>query len=142
MRFTDRSIAALKPKAERYEVWEDGCTGMGCRVSPKGRKSWVYMYRFNGKARRMGLGTYPAIGLAKARVMHAGAREILAKGADPGAHQTERKRAEPNAETVLDLADAYLEAWAAHLEGILSGKPRAENAVILAMAGAMAGDAR
>ncbi len=112
MRFTDRSIAALKSKAERYEVWEDGRTGLGCRVSPKGRKSWVYMYRFNGKARRMGLGTYPAIGLAKARVMHAGAKEMLAKGADPGAHQTERKRAERSAETVFDLADEYLEKWA------------------------------
>ena len=115
MRFTDRSMAALKPKAERYEVWEDGRTGMGCRVSPKGRKSWVYMYRFNGKARRMGLGSYPAIGLAKARVMHAGAKEILAKGADPGADQTERKRAarnraERNPETVFDLADEYLGA--------------------------------
>ncbi len=47
---------------------EDGRTGLGCRISPKGRKSWVYMYRFGGKARRMGLGTYPVIGLAKARV--------------------------------------------------------------------------
>ena len=112
MRFTDRSIAALKPKAERYEVWEDGRTGLGCRVSPKGRKSWVYMYRFNGKARRMGLGTYPDIGLAKARVNHAGAKEMLAEGADPGAHQTEHKRAERNAETVADLAEEYLEKWA------------------------------
>ncbi|MCZ6858995.1 MAG: integrase arm-type DNA-binding domain-containing protein, partial [Alphaproteobacteria bacterium] len=112
MRFTDRGIAAIKPKAERYEVWEDGRTGLGVRVSPKGRKSWVYMYRFNGKARRMGIGTYPAIGLAKARVMHAGAKEILAKGADPGTQQTERKRAERSAETVFDLADEYLEKWA------------------------------
>ena len=112
MRFTDRSIAALKSKAERYEKWEDGRTGLGVRVSPKGRKSWVYMFRFNGKARRMGLGTYPAIGLAKARVMHAGAKEMLAKGSDPGAHQTERKLAERSAETVLDLAEEYLEKWA------------------------------
>ncbi len=112
MRFTDRSIAALKPKAARYEVWEDGRTGLGCRVSPKGRKSWVYMYRFNGKARRMGLGTYPVIGLAKARVMHAGAKEMLTKGTDPGTQQTEHKRAERSAETVDDLAEEYLEKWA------------------------------
>ncbi len=52
MRFTDRSIAALKPKAKLYEVWEDGRTGLGVRMSPKGRKSWNYMYRFDGKARR------------------------------------------------------------------------------------------
>ncbi len=51
MRFTDKGIAALKPKAERYEVWEDGKTGLGVRVSTRGRKSWIYMYRFDGRAR-------------------------------------------------------------------------------------------
>ena len=61
MRFTDRSIAALKPKAALYEVWEDGRTGLGVRMSPTGRKSWNFMYRFGGKARRMTLGTYPTI---------------------------------------------------------------------------------
>ena len=54
MRFTDRSINALKPEAERYTVWEDGRTGLGVRISPRGRKSWIYMYRFQGKARPEG----------------------------------------------------------------------------------------
>ena len=112
MRFTDRSIAALKPRAERYEVWEDGRTGLGTRVSPKGRRSFVYMYRFNGKARRMGLGTYPLISLASARVKHSSAKEQLSKGIDPGAQQIERRRAERNAETVADLIEEYLEKWA------------------------------
>ncbi len=80
MKFTDKGIAALKAKAERYEVWEDGRTGLGVRVSPKGRKSWVYMYRFDGKARRMGFSTYPAVGLANARVKHAKAKVLLEKG--------------------------------------------------------------
>jgi integrase len=112
MRFTDKGIAALKPKAERYEVWEDGRTGLGVRVSPKGRESWVYMYRFDGKARRMGLGTYPLISLASARVKHSSAKEALSKGIDPGAQQVEQKHAERNAETVADLIDEYLEKWA------------------------------
>ena len=112
MRYTDKGIAALKPKAERYEVWEDGRTGLGVRVSPKGRKSWVYMYRFNGTLRRMGFGTYPAVGLASARVKHANAKELLTKGTDPGAQQIERKRAERDAETVSDIAEEYLEKWA------------------------------
>ncbi len=93
MRFTDKGIAALKPKSERYEVWEDGRTGLGVRMSPKGRKSWNYMYRFNGKARRMTLGTYPAVSLASARVKHASAKELLAKGTDPGALHVEKRRA-------------------------------------------------
>ena len=112
MRFTDRSIAALKLKAERYEVWEDGRTGLGVRVSPAGRKSWIYMYRFEGKARRMTLGTYPVLGLANARVKHAQAKETLEKGDDPGALHVETRRAERQAETVNDLVDEYLEKWA------------------------------
>ena len=104
MKLTVRGLDALKPKAERYEVWEDGRTGLGVRVSPAGRKSWVFMYRFRGKARRMSLGTYPAIGLASARVKHAKAKELLTKGDDPGALHIEKRRAERTAETVNDLA--------------------------------------
>ena len=112
MKFTDRSIAALKPGTARYEKWEDGRAGLGVRVSPKGRKSWIYMYRFGGKARRMGLGTYPVVGLASAHVKHAQAKELLNKGIDPGAQQIERKRVERDAQTVNDLAEEYLEKWA------------------------------
>jgi hypothetical protein len=112
MRFTDKTITALKPKAERYEAWEGGRTGFGVRISPKGRKSWIYMYRFGGKARRMGLGTYPAISLASAHVKHARAKELLEKGTDPGEQQVERKRAALAAATVADLIEEYLEKWA------------------------------
>ncbi len=112
MRFTDRSIAALKPKTKIYEIWEDGRTGLGVRLSPKGRKSWNYMFRFDGKARRLTLGTYPAMSLASARVKHANAKELLAKGTDPAARQLEHKRAERDAETVNDIAEEYLEKWA------------------------------
>ena len=59
MKFTDAKVRNLKPKSERYEVWEDGRTGLGVRVSPSGRKTWVYMYRFDGLARRMTFGVYP-----------------------------------------------------------------------------------
>ncbi len=94
MRFTDRSVAALKPKSTIYEAWEDGRTGLGVRLSPKGRKSWNDMYRFEGKARRLTLGTYPAMSLASARVKHANAKELLAKGTDPGALHVEKRRSE------------------------------------------------
>ena len=112
MRFTDKGIAALKAKAERYEMWESNRTGLGVRVSPAGRKSWVYMYRFDGRPRRMTFGTYPAMGLAKARIKHAQAKEQLEKGTDPGTLHVEQRRAERQAETVQDLANEYLEKWA------------------------------
>ncbi len=84
MKFTSKGIAALKPKAERYEVWETGRTGFGLRVTPKGRKSFVYMYRFGGKARRLTLGSFPAVSLAGAHVKHTQAKEVLEKGDAPG----------------------------------------------------------
>ena len=112
MRFTDRGIQALKPKAERYEVWEDGRTGLGVRVAPSGRKSFVYMYRFDGKPRRMTLGAYPKIGLADARVLHAKAKQQRERGIDPGAAHIEKRRAERDAETVRELVEEYLEKHA------------------------------
>ena len=111
MRFTDKGIAALKPKAERYEAWEDGRTGFGVRVSPAGRKSWVFMYRFEGTPRRMTFGTYPQRGLADARVDLAIAKQKLKAGTDPGAELTAKRKSDREAPTVSDLVEEYLEKW-------------------------------
>jgi len=108
MRFTDKGIAALKPKAERYEVWEAGKTSLGVRVSTRGRKSWIYMYRFGGRARRMTIGTYPPLTLANARVLQAKAKESKEEGEDPGLAHIAKRRAERQAHTVADLVEEYL----------------------------------
>jgi integrase len=108
MRFTDKGIAALKPKADRYEVWEDGRNGFGVRVAPSGRRSWLYMYRFGGKARRMTLGPYPAVTLASARMKFAAAKHKRDHGEDPGALAKSEKLADRNASTVRQLIDEYL----------------------------------
>ena len=110
MKLTDRSVAALKPKAHRYEVW-DG-QGFGVRVTPRGVKSWIWLYRYNGKPRRMTLGNYTALGLADARLRLAEARRVLDTGRDPGAIIVQEKLAERQAETVAELAEWYLEGWA------------------------------
>jgi integrase len=116
MRFTDKGIAALKPKADRYEVWEDGRSGFGVRVAPSGRRSWLYMYRFGGKARRMTLGAYP-VGLASARVMFAEAKRKLDHGEDPGALAKSERLADRSASTVRQLIDEYLERAAKDRKG-------------------------
>lgn len=110
MKFTDKAIAALKPKAERYEVWEGN--GFGCRVTPRSVKSWVWLYRFQGKPRRMTFGTYPAMSLATARVKLAEAKKALTEDKDPGASQVVARQAERAAETVAELAADYLKKHA------------------------------
>lgn len=112
MRFTDRRIQALKPRAERYEVFEDGRPGFGLRVSPSCRKSFVYLFRHEGRPRRMTLGTYPALSLHDAHVKHAEAEALVKKGQDPGALLVETRRAERHAETVAELIDEYLDKYA------------------------------
>ncbi len=109
MRFTDKSIQALKPKAERYEAWEDGKTGLGVRVSHRGRKTWVFMYRYDGRARRMTLGTYPEKSLADARLKWGQAKKALDLGKDPGVEQVAENKAEREAETISQLIDIYMQ---------------------------------
>src|SRR5215472_10940201 len=130
MRFTDKGIAALRPKGDRYEAWEDGRSGFGVRVAPSGRKSWLYMYRFDGKARRMTLGAYPAIPLATARVKFAEAKRKLDHGEDPGALAKAEKVADRGANTVRQLVDEYLARSAKGLDSYREIKRILERDVV------------
>ena len=116
MRMTDVGIRKLKPKTQRYEVWEDGRTGLGVRVSPKNRKTFVYMYWRKGKARRMTLGIYGKgpnkMSLVDANIKHAQAMKALDEGRDPANETVEANIAERGAETVTELVEEYLEKWA------------------------------
>jgi integrase len=110
MKLTDMLLRNLKPQNQRYLVWADH--GLGVRVSPKGRKSFVYMYRFEGRSRFLTLGDYPRMTLAKAHIEHAEAMKKLEQGIDPGAVAVTERRENREAPTVSDLAIEYLEKWA------------------------------
>ena len=112
MKFTDKSIKALKPKSDRYEAWEDNGKGFGIRVSPTGMKSWIFLYRFEGLNRRMTFGRYPAMTLAEAHTLHAKAREQLIKGIDPGELLTRANIEHRGSPTVAQLVNEYIEKWA------------------------------
>lgn len=112
MKFTDAGVRALKAEAERYIAWADGAPGFGLRVSPKGRKSWIYMYRFDGRSRMMTLGVFPAVGLADARIAYGNAVKALEGGTDPGADVVAENKADREAMTVADLIDLYVAKWA------------------------------
>lgn len=112
MKFTDRQIKNLKPRAERYEVFEN--KGFGIRVAPSGRKTFIYFYRMprESKKRRLTIGVYPAVALAEAHSKYAAAREMVASGIDPGAKALTEKKEESSAPTIAALANEYLEKWA------------------------------
>ena len=112
MKFTTRSIEALRTKAERYEKWEDNGKGFGIRVSIAGKKSWIYLYRYNGTPRRMTLGEFPKMGLAEAHEAHATARKQLDKGIDPGLVKQQQEADYRDADSVAELAHQYIEKYA------------------------------
>jgi integrase len=109
-KLTDSRITALKRRSARYEVW-DG-EGFGVRVTPHGSKSFVWVYHFEGRPRRMTFGTYPQMTLADARVALSNARKALERGEDPGKRAVEGRQAERDAPTVDELCAEYLERHA------------------------------
>jgi integrase len=60
----------------------------------------------------MTVGSYPQMGLADAHVKLADAKRQLAQGIDPGEIEVRNRKAEGAAETVAEVAEAYLEKWA------------------------------
>jgi integrase len=73
--------------------------GLYFQVRDAERRSWLLRYRFNGKARAMGLGEYPLIGLADARDKAETARRLLKAGIDP-IDQKHATRAQAKADAV------------------------------------------
>jgi integrase len=108
LKFKVRSLDALKPPAKRTDYWDENLPGFGLRLSPSGGRTWIAVYRHQGRLRRYTIGTDPPLTLADAS---AKAREVLrlaALGHDPaGVKQSERL-----ASTVAELVDVYLERHA------------------------------
>lgn len=72
----------------------------------------MWLYRYQGKARRVTLGTYPQTSLAEAHAKQAQAEKKLEAGIDPGAEQISLQEAQRLAPTVPALAYEYLERHA------------------------------
>ena len=102
--------AARLADGEREKLVADG-TGLFLYVRPSG-KSWLFVFTFDGKRKKMALGAFPAVTLADARERAAEARALVAKGLDPVA---QRDAPPASQKTLGDLIDAYL--------GTLTGKP-------------------
>ena len=112
MKFTDKGIQSLKPKPERYEIWEDGKKGFGIRVTPKGGKSFIWMYRFDGKSKRLTLGQYPETSLYDAGRLLAEARDKLNQDIDPGAEVVQQRQEHRQAPLIDDVIKEYIERHA------------------------------
>ena len=107
----DRQIQAAKPKDKDY-VLTDG-NGLQLRMRSNGSKLWNFNYRhpITKKRVNMGLGTYPALSLAKARRLTLDARELLATGIDPKAHRADslNKARSATEHTLINVCTEWFE---------------------------------
>jgi integrase len=119
IRLTQRAVESLKPpKAGRIEYWDSYLPGFGLRVAESGRKTWVAMYRVQGKLVRETVGTtalIPNVAAARNR-----ARESMQKarsGKNPVRERREREiaakaEAEKLPAVFREVAERYLERYA------------------------------
>jgi hypothetical protein len=96
------------PRTGRIIHWDRTLPGFGLRVTAKGAKSWVAMYRVNGKAVMETIGSLAKVpDIGDARDL---ARASMGK-AEAGTHPVEEKRAgaaRGAASTVRPAVDRYL----------------------------------
>lgn len=109
--FTDKMIKALKPKHYIYDVREKN--GFAIRVFPSGEKSWVFIYTYSSRKRRMTLGDYKTTTLAEARIKHHDAYKMLkSEDKDPALVQALQRAESRDSSTISGLIDEYIEKWA------------------------------
>ena len=89
---TDTEIKKAKPKEKEYSL----CDGHGLllRIKPNGSKLWLFNYirPILGTRTNLGLGTYPIVSLAEARMLRDDCRKLLAQQIDPKKHREELER--------------------------------------------------
>jgi integrase len=95
--YVPRAINKLSVKFTERKDLKSGLYGDGgglyLQVSAVGTKAWVYRFMMAGKARKMGLGTFPMIGLAEARRKAATAYSRVVDGHDPIEERRAKKAA-------------------------------------------------
>ena len=65
-------------------VWfVGGVPGLALQVKKSGTRSWIFRVVIGGRRRDMGIGPYPAVGVAEARKKAIEARNLVRQGIDP-----------------------------------------------------------
>jgi integrase len=118
-RLTDAIIEALPIDGKDRLVFEPGA-GFGIRVTPNGAKLFIAQARAGGRPRRVSVGRFPDMSVAKARRAAVEAVADLRAGRDPKAEKATRAKALAEGQiTVAEFADEWL---AQHVDKKL--KPR------------------
>jgi integrase len=110
-KLTKSAIDALPTPQSDTVYWDAALPGFGVKVTPKGRKVFIVLYRTGGagsKLRKYTIGPYGRVTLHQARVA---AQKVFAarlEGRDPAAEKRENKR-RIVADRVEDLLETFID---------------------------------
>lgn len=82
-------VKNAKAKEKDYKLSDGG--GLYLLITPGGGKLWRLKYRIGGVEKKLALGAFPEISLVDARRKREEARELIAKGIDPGEYKKEKE---------------------------------------------------
>lgn len=104
-KLTVRSVKALEAEDKDQVIWDSEVPGFGCKVTPKGRKTFFLYYRTNdGQQRRPAIGQFGAIQPEAARDIAKRWLSEVANGGDP----SKTRQHDRTAPTVSILCDRYM----------------------------------
>jgi integrase len=110
-KLTKSAIDALPTPPSDTVYWDAALPGFGIKVTPKGRKVFIVLYRTGGAGSKLckyTIGPYGRVTLHQARIA---AQKVFAArldGRDPAAEKRERKR-RAVADRVEDLLEAFID---------------------------------
>lgn len=108
VKLTNSEVAKLKPRENRYEVWDTSYRGLYITVSPSGSKIWYLHYRIDGKRSKYRLGTNLTVAQAKdAASLKSG---DVAKGIDIQSQRIEL-RSMANSHTLKSFIEGAYGEW-------------------------------
>ena len=108
MALTDTSIRLAKAEASDRKLADS--KGLYLLVTASGSKLWRLKYRIDGKEKKLALGSYPEVGLKRARARRDEARQSAQAGSDPSVAKREARIAKriASANTFAAVADEYI----------------------------------
>src|SRR3954468_15422169 len=110
IKLTKSAIDALPTPSSDVVYWDAAYPGFGVKITPKGRKVFIVLYRAGGagsKLRKYTIGPYGRVTLHQARVAAQKAFAARLEGRDPAAEKREAKR-RLVADRVEDLLEAFI----------------------------------
>ena len=103
----DVTLRSLKTPNRRIEYWFEGYPGFGMRVSPKGTKTFIYLYSFANKKFRIGFGRYPEVTLREARKKYHDALNDIEQGINPALKQRKTKSTRITIKEAIDIYEKH-----------------------------------